>query len=100
VTLGTPFSQGSRDQQGWELYDRLWAFHPDQPTRPVRPAEKPPVRTVAIWSENDGIIASDKARGRPGEADEQVQVHCRHTEMVSHPEALNAVLAALERCPL
>ena len=97
VTLGTPFSQGLRDNNAGKLYEAVNDHDVDHPPIPVSPAEKPPVHTVAIWSRADGIVAPASASGQTGEADEHVEVHCPHNELVSDLEALEAVLAALAR---
>jgi hypothetical protein len=77
VTLGSPFSGDPRLNNVWRLYERV-AGHPvDQPPIP-RIFDKPPVPTLAIWSRNDGIVASEAARGKEGERDEAVEVSCGH----------------------
>ncbi|HEX8669121.1 MAG TPA: alpha/beta fold hydrolase [Allosphingosinicella sp.] len=95
VTLGTPFSQGLRANNAWKLYEAINDHDVDHPPVRVQPNVKPPVRTVALWSRRDGIVAPASARGAEGEADERVELHCRHNEMVSHPEALRAILTVL-----
>jgi hypothetical protein len=97
VTLGTPFSRGLRDNNAWKLYEAINDHDVDHPPIPVTPEDKPPMRTVAIWSPQDGIVAPASASGRHTEADEHIEVHCAHNELVSHPEALGAVLEVLER---
>ena len=97
VTLGTPFSQGQRDNNAWKLYEAINDHPVDDPPIPVAPAEKPPVFTVAIWSRADGIVAPASASGEPGEADAHVALDCPHNELVSRPEAIEAVLDALAR---
>lgn len=96
ITLGTPFSHGLRDNNAWKLYEAINDHDVDHPPVPIAPADKPIMRTVAIWSSQDGIVAPASAGGRKGEADEQIEVHCPHNELVSHPGAIGAVLAALE----
>jgi dienelactone hydrolase len=98
ITLGTPISHGLRDNNAWKLYEALNDHEVDDPPIRVEPDEKPPVRTVAIWSHEDGIVAPASASGRRSAADEHVEVHCRHNELVSHPEAIAAVLKALSSC--
>jgi alpha/beta hydrolase fold len=95
VTLGTPFSHGLRDNNAWKLYEAINDHDVDHPPVRVTPELKPPVRTVAIWSPNDGIVAPASASGRLGEADDQIEVRCAHNELVSHPQAIAAVLRAL-----
>ena len=95
VTLGTPISNGLRDNNAWTLYEGINDHDVDHPPVRVAPEEKPPMRTVAIWSTQDGIVAPASASGRPGTADEQIELHCPHNELVSHPEAVEAVLGVL-----
>jgi pimeloyl-ACP methyl ester carboxylesterase len=95
ITLGTPFSRGLRDNNAWKLYEAVNDHDVDHPPVPVTPEQKPPVRTVAIWSAEEGIVAPASASGRPEESDEQIEVHCPHNELVSHPEAAKAVLRLL-----
>lgn len=97
ITLGSPISHGLRDNNVWKLYEALNDHDVDHPPVKVEPEVKPPVRTVAIWSRADGIVAPASASGQRREADEQVEVHCRHNELVSHPEALEEVVGAVER---
>lgn len=96
ITLGTPFSRGQRDNNAWKLYEAINDHDVDHPPLPITPEDKPPMRTIAIWSGQDGIVAPASAGGRQGEADDQVEVHCPHNELVSHPEALKAVLEVLD----
>ena len=96
VTLGSPFSGDCRSNRAWRLYERI-AGHPvDAPPVPCRLHEKPPVRTVALWSSRDGIVAPAAARGLPDEADRRVKVDCTHLGFVCAPPALSAILDALE----
>jgi hypothetical protein len=53
------------------------------------------MRTVAIWSSEDGLVPPGRASGSLNETDERIEVKCPHNEMVTHPEALKAVLTAL-----
>jgi hypothetical protein len=95
VTLGTPISNGLRDNNAWKLYERVNDHDVDHPPVPIAPDIKPPVRTVAIWSTEDGIVAPASASGRPGTSDEQIEVHCPHNGLVSHPEAIRTIVATL-----
>ena len=78
VTLGSPFSGDPRANNAWRLYE-LIAQHPvDAPPIDVRPAEKPPVPSLAVWSRSDGVVAPACARGGAGESDRQIEVDCSH----------------------
>jgi pimeloyl-ACP methyl ester carboxylesterase len=96
VTLGTPISHGLRDNNAWKLYEAVNDHDVDHPPVRVAPDEKPPMRTIAVWSAADGIVAPASASGGSTAADEQIEVHCPHNELVSHPEPLNAILSVLE----
>jgi pimeloyl-ACP methyl ester carboxylesterase len=77
ATLGSPFSGDPRLNNVWKLYERI-AGHPvDQPPIP-RISDKPPVRTLAIWSRRDGIVAVRAARGLADESDREVEVGSSH----------------------
>lgn len=95
VTMGTPFSGGLRRNNAWKLYEAVNDHDVDHPPVRVEAGEKPPVRTVAIWSPRDGIVAPASARGREEERDEEIEVGCRHNELVSHPQALRALVRVL-----
>lgn len=97
ITMGSPFSGDPRANHAWRLYE-LIARHPvDAPPIKVNLAEKPPVPTIALWSRLDGIVGPRAARGRPSESDHAIEVACRHLGFTSAPDALEAVLDALER---
>jgi alpha/beta hydrolase fold len=97
VTLGSPFSGDPRANNAWRLYEMI-ARHPvDSPPIEVRPGEKPPVPTLALWSRNDGVVAPACARGGPGESDRQVEVDCSHmgfgVSARAYPQIVNAINA-------
>ena len=96
ITLGTPISHGLRDNNAWKLYEVLNDHDVDHPPVHVEPSAKPPVRTIAIWSKLDGIVALASASAEQGAADEHVEVRTRHNELVSHPEAIQAIIQAIE----
>ena len=95
ITLGTPFAFGQRRNNAWKLYEAINDHRVDNPPVPAAPALKPPVRTVACWSPRDGIVAPASARGTPEEADERVELSCRHNEFVSDKQALAAIVRIL-----
>jgi len=97
VTLGTPFSGSLRANNAWRLYQFVAGHDVDHPPIDGDLAAKPPVRTVALWSAADGIVAVDSARGKPGERDEAVELHCTHMAMAGHHEAVGEVLRQLDR---
>src|SRR3546814_2937249 len=72
ITLGSPFSGDLRANRAWRLYERVAGHRIDTPPIEVRLHEKPPQRTVALWSRLDGIVSAHTSRGLPGEVDEAV----------------------------
>ncbi|PTD24197.1 esterase/lipase family protein [Sphingomonas fennica] len=96
ITLGSPFSGDPRANRAWKLYERINGHLVDRPPIDVDLPAKPPMRTIALWSAEDGIVAPACARGLPHEADSAVRVACRHMDFVTAPAALAAILDALE----
>lgn len=96
VTLGTPFSGDLHANRAWRAYQAITGHEVTAP--PVRGnfAAKPPVRTVALWSPRDGVVAARSACGRPGERDEAIAVRCTHLGFPGHPEAVAEVLRLLQ----
>ena len=96
VTLGSPFSGDLRHNRAWRLYEYVSGHSVDAPPVPCRLHEKPPVRTIALWSARDGIVAPASARGLVSEADVRREVDCTHLGFVCAPKALTAILDVLE----
>jgi pimeloyl-ACP methyl ester carboxylesterase len=78
VTLAAPFSGDPRANHAWRLYELVAGHKVDAPPIDVRPGEKPPVPTLALWSRRDGVVAPACARGGEGESDRQVEIDCSH----------------------
>lgn len=96
VTMGTPFSGDPRANHAWQLYQWV-AGHPvDRPPLPCKREEKPPVPTVALWSQRDGVILPACSRGCAGERDRAMEVDCTHMGFATAPEGILAVARALE----
>ena len=96
MTLGTPFSGDRRANNAWRIYEAINDHGVDNPPFPDDPSLKPPVRTIAIWSPNDGIIAPACSRGLPHERDFEVEVPERHFEFSASRGSINRILALLE----
>lgn len=94
VTLGSPIAGDMRRNNNvWRVYEWI-AGHPvDEPPVACVLEEKPPVETIAIWSRQDGIVAGAAARGG---SDRAIEIGCGHIEMVFAPEAIRAVVGALD----
>lgn len=97
ITLGSPFSADRRANNAWRLYHLVAGHSVDDPPGLGDLAAKPPVRTVAIWSAADGVVAPQSARGHEGERDAAIEVNCRHMLLPSDRDVLAAVLEELER---
>jgi pimeloyl-ACP methyl ester carboxylesterase len=96
ITLGSPFSGDPRQNNVWQLYERV-AKHPvDQPPIP-RITDKPPVPHLAIWSRRDGLIAPRAARGLEHERDEEVEVGCHHMAFGVSKRAARQVVREIDR---
>lgn len=92
VTLGSPFSGDPRANHAWRLYEWI-AKHPvDAPPIDCRLGEKPPVETIALWSDRDGVVCASSARGEHGEADRHVELYCSHLGFALDPLAIDAVI--------
>ena len=96
VTLGSPFSGDPRANNAWRMYERVAGHKVDAPPIARDPMVKPPVRTIALWSRRDGIVAPASARGLAEESDLRIEVNCLHTAFAVNPRAIAAVLDALE----
>ena len=95
VTLGSPFSGNPRSNRVWWLYEWINGHPVDALPIDCDLSAKPPVPTIALWSRDDGIVASASARGLPHEADAAVEVSCSHIGFTFEPAAIAAVIAAL-----
>ena len=78
VTLGAPFSGDPRANNAWPVYELITRHKVDSPPIDVRPGEKPPVPTLALWSRRDGVVAPACARGGEGESDRRIELDCGH----------------------
>lgn len=96
VTMGTPFSGDPRANHAWRLYQLVSGFPVDQPPFACNREVKPPVPTVALWSQRDGVILPECAKGRAGERDRAIEVDCTHMGFAAAPEGILAVGQALE----
>ena len=95
ITMGTPFSGDLHANNAWRAYHWITGQDVAEPPVPGDYAAKPPMRTIALWSARDGIVAPRSARGRTGERDEAVALRCTHLGFASHPSVLGALLDQL-----
>lgn len=96
MTLGTPFSGDRRANNAWRLYEAINDHTVDNPPLPDDPRVKPPVRTIAIWSPLDGVVAPACSRGQAGECDRAIEVPERHFEFSASRRSIARILAILE----
>jgi pimeloyl-ACP methyl ester carboxylesterase len=95
VTLGSPFSGDLRTIRIWRIYEWVAGHKVDEPPYACATHEKPPVKTIALWSRLDGVIPPTLARGGKGEADRTIEIDSAHIRMTSDRSALRATLHAL-----
>ncbi len=91
ITLGSPFSGDLRANNAWRLYEWVAGHAVDAPPIEAEPSIKPPVKTIALWSRRDGVVAPQSACGKPGEADTQVELGCTHMAFVADPAAIRTI---------
>ena len=91
ITLGSPFSGSLRANNAWRVYEFLNDHSVDRPPLDIEIAEKPSVRTIAVWSPIDGIVSPRSARGLPDESDQQVELHVRHLGLARAPLGIKLV---------
>jgi pimeloyl-ACP methyl ester carboxylesterase len=95
ITLGTPFSGSLRANNAWRLYELVAGHSVDAPPLAVIPHEKPPVTTIAFWSNRDGVVAPQSARGMLGETDAHVELDCSHMAFICDPTAIRSICRAI-----
>jgi pimeloyl-ACP methyl ester carboxylesterase len=96
ITLGSPFSGDPRQNNVWQLYERVAGHAVDNPPLP-RITDKPPVPHLAIWSRRDGLIAPRAARGLDHERDKDVELHCHHMAFGVSKRAARDVVREITR---
>jgi hypothetical protein len=95
ITLGSPFAGDMRANNAWRLYEFVAGHSIDTPPIESTPNVKPPVKTIALWSRRDGVVAPLSARGAPGEVDLSIELQCAHMSFVSDPDAIKAICEAV-----
>ncbi|MEQ1497205.1 MAG: alpha/beta hydrolase [Novosphingobium sp.] len=91
ITLGSPFSGDPRANNAWRLYELLNDHRVDSPPIATDLAAKPPVRTLAVHSPIDGIVAQAAARGLAEESDRQVELTGRHLSLARSPAGIRLI---------
>jgi dienelactone hydrolase len=95
VTLGSPvWGDRRRYTNVWKLYECV-AKHPvDDPPIPDS-EEKPPVPTLAIWSQSDGIVGAPSARVTVETRDKAVEVNSTHMGFAVSKRGARAAVAEI-----
>lgn len=96
MTLGTPFSGNRRANNAWRVYEAINNHSVDNPPLPDNPSQKPPVKTIAIWSKRDGIVAPECSRGEEGESDLAIEVPECHFQFSASRPSIAHVLQLLD----
>lgn len=91
MTLGSPFSGDLRANNAWRVYEWLNDHKVDRPPLEIDIAAKPPVRTLAVWSSVDGIVAPAAARGEAWESDRQIEVPIRHLSLARQRKGIELI---------
>lgn len=95
MTLCSPFSGDRRANNAWRTYE-LFAGHAiDALPYDFKLSEKPPMRTIAVWSPIDGMVAPACERGLPMEADRAVMIRARHMAIGSATHAIRTIIEVL-----
>ena len=95
VTMGTPFSGDRHSNRAWKLYEFLNDHSVDDTPFNGELLAKPPVRTLALWSSVDGIVAPECARGKADESDRQIEFQFPHFAMGTSKPAIRRILSIL-----
>ncbi len=95
VTLGSPFSGNPRANNAWRMYELINDHAVDTPPFDQDIAAKPPMRSIAIWSTRDGVIAPECASGTARQSDLRVELPYKHFELGSSRRAIADVLGVL-----
>ncbi len=95
MTLGTPFSGDRRANNAWRVYEAINNHSVYNPPLPDNPSLKPPVKTIAIWSKRDGIIAPECSRGSSDESDLAIEVTETHFQFSASRPSIAHILDLL-----
>lgn len=78
VTLSSPFSGSRHSNRAWRLYNLVNDHTVDEIPAGFEFTAKPPVPTIAVWTQKDGIVDPPSARGRPDESDLTIELDVTH----------------------
>lgn len=92
VTLGSPFEGDLHANHAWRLYNAINSHTVDNLPIPVAFTCKPPVRTIAIWSPLDGVVAPETSSGKPDQSDEQIELISTHMGFAASKASARSVV--------
>jgi pimeloyl-ACP methyl ester carboxylesterase len=95
MTIASPFSSDRRANRAWRLYELINDHRVDAPPFAEDPATKPEVRTIAVWSAVDGVVAPECTMGREHEADHRVRVDAQHFALGSSARSISRIIGIL-----
>ena len=95
VTLASPFSGDPHANNVWKYYEKVAGHAVDDPPVARNPA-KPPVPTLALYAERDGLLAQGCQRGAVGESDACVGIPCGHFRIGMSRGMLRRVVAEID----
>jgi pimeloyl-ACP methyl ester carboxylesterase len=96
ITVCSPFRLPTASR--WRLlYRALSHWHIDDAILTSRLAVPPPVRTTAIYSPRDGIVAWQSCIDEPAPGRENIAIEGRHSTMLGNPATLRIVADRLAR---
>ena len=92
VTLGSPFSGDLHANHAWKIYEAINDHTVTNLPIPVDFINKPPVRTIAVWSPLDGVVTPETSKGSPAQSDEQVEMAVTHMGFAASKAGAAAVV--------
>jgi Alpha/beta hydrolase family len=97
ITLGTPFAGDMRANNAWRLYELVNDHKVDAPPIDGDVAEPPPVPTVSIYSEDEGIIPVAASQNPDLPHLENVAVRGSHVGLPWSPAVIRIIADRLAR---
>ncbi|MEL6877728.1 MAG: alpha/beta hydrolase [Pseudomonadota bacterium] len=95
ITLGSPFSGDRRANNAWRVYEAINDHGVNDPPFEHDVSSKPPVRTIAIWSARDGIVAPESASGTARQSDLRVELPYKHFELATSRRAIDDLIGVM-----
>ncbi|MCM8558252.1 alpha/beta fold hydrolase [Sphingomicrobium sediminis] len=95
VTLASPFSGHRKLNNVWREYE-LVAGHPVDAPPVQQIPDKPPVPTMAIVAQNDGLVAQRAQTGLREESDRVVLLPCGHMQIGKSRPMLRRIMSEID----